>query len=51
MQIRSLTTGILALVLSMSASYAQFTNIFSRDNQAFIPPQNRSVIVTGYPLG
>lgn len=51
MQMRSLITGILMSVLLMSAGYAQFTNIFSRDNQAFIPPQNRPVIVTGYPLG
>ncbi|MCS7208818.1 MAG: hypothetical protein NZ874_04520, partial [Fimbriimonadales bacterium] len=37
--------------LSIGAGYAQFTNIFRADNQAFIPPQNRPVIVTGYPLG
>lgn len=51
MQMRSLITGILVPVLSMSASYAQFTNIFRIDNRAFIPPENRPVIVTGYPLG
>ena len=37
--------------VSLSASYAQFTKIFSTDNRAFIPPENRRVIVTGYPLG
>jgi len=40
-----------ALAVSLSASHAQFTKIFSTDNRAFIPPENRPVIVTGYPLG
>lgn len=30
-----------ALAVSLSASHAQFTKIFSTDNQAFIPPENR----------
>jgi len=37
--------------VSLSASYAQWTRILTVDNQAFIPPENRRVVVTGYPLG
>jgi hypothetical protein len=40
-----------ALAVSLSASYAQWTRILTVDNQAFIPPENRRVVVTGYPLG
>ena len=37
-----------ALAVSLSASYAQWTRILTLDNQGSIPPQNRSVVVTGY---
>lgn len=51
MQTRHTLASVVLLALSVTASHAQTTNIFRADNQAFIPPQNRPVMVTGYPLG
>lgn len=51
MQTKLTLASIALLALSVGVSHAQLTNIFRADNQAFIPPQNRPVVVTGYPLG
>ncbi|GIV08077.1 MAG: hypothetical protein KatS3mg019_0168 [Fimbriimonadales bacterium] len=50
MQTKRTLIAVALIALSVGASQAQ-TRIFSIDNRYFIPPENRPLIVTGYPLG